>query len=135
MEHPLFSSLQIVEQIRPDRQTLMWSATWPKEVRKLADEFLTNPIHVTVGSAELTANHNILQVCRYLHRFRLFSEQIDPRVSMEACAIHSILQMYRFTNYKLFLNPAKFTHEHHPNYPVDMGIFGHWPCSHLLEAS
>ena len=24
---------KIVEQIRPDRQTLMWSATWPKEVR------------------------------------------------------------------------------------------------------
>ena len=23
---------KIVEQIRPDRQTLMWSATWPKEV-------------------------------------------------------------------------------------------------------
>jgi len=53
---------KIVEQIRPDRQTLMWSATWPKEVRKLADEFLNNPIHVTVGSAELTANHNILQI-------------------------------------------------------------------------
>ena len=60
----LFLSSQIVEQIRPDRQTLMWSATWPKEVRKLADEFLNNPIHVTVGSSELTANHNILQVSR-----------------------------------------------------------------------
>ena len=24
---------KIVEQIRPDRQTLMWSATWPKEVK------------------------------------------------------------------------------------------------------
>ena len=24
---------KIIEQIRPDRQVLMWSATWPKEVR------------------------------------------------------------------------------------------------------
>ena len=24
---------KIVDQIRPDRQTLMWNATWPKEVQ------------------------------------------------------------------------------------------------------
>ena len=28
---------KIVSQIRPDRQTLMFSATWPKEVQKLAN--------------------------------------------------------------------------------------------------
>ena len=47
---------KIIEQIRPDRQTLMWSATWCKDVRKLAEEFLTHPIHCTIGSADLTAN-------------------------------------------------------------------------------
>ena len=26
---------KIVSQIRPDRQTLMWSATWPKEIVSL----------------------------------------------------------------------------------------------------
>lgn len=31
---------KIVEQIRPDRQTLMWSATWPKEVQALAYFFM-----------------------------------------------------------------------------------------------
>lgn len=31
---------KIVSQIRPDRQTLMWSATWPKEVQALARDFL-----------------------------------------------------------------------------------------------
>ena len=30
----------IISQIRPDRQTLMWSATWPKEVQGLARDFL-----------------------------------------------------------------------------------------------
>lgn len=27
-------------QIRPDRQTLLWSATWPKEVQVIANDFL-----------------------------------------------------------------------------------------------
>ena len=26
-------------QIRPDRQTLLWSATWPKEVQSIARDF------------------------------------------------------------------------------------------------
>lgn len=53
---------KIINQIRPDRQTLMWSATWPKEVRKLAEDFLTNNVHVQVGSLQISANHNILQI-------------------------------------------------------------------------
>ena len=37
---------KIVDLIRPDRQTLMWSATWPKEVKSLAEDFLTDYIQV-----------------------------------------------------------------------------------------
>ena len=32
---------KIVSQIRPDRQTLMFSATWPKDVQKLANVSLS----------------------------------------------------------------------------------------------
>lgn len=53
---------KILEQIRPDRQTLMWSATWPKEVRRLAEEFLSDYVQVNIGALQLTANHNILQI-------------------------------------------------------------------------
>uniref|UniRef100_A0A347ZJD9 RNA helicase n=1 Tax=Reticulitermes speratus TaxID=60591 RepID=A0A347ZJD9_9NEOP len=53
---------KIVEQIRPDRQTLMWSATWPKEVRNLAEEFLTDYLQINIGSLQPAANHNILQI-------------------------------------------------------------------------
>ncbi|XP_014242967.1 ATP-dependent RNA helicase dbp2-like isoform X2 [Cimex lectularius] len=53
---------KIIEQIRPDRQVLMWSATWPKEVRNLAEEFLHNYIQLNIGSLELAANHNIQQI-------------------------------------------------------------------------
>jgi ATP-dependent RNA helicase DDX17 len=40
----------------------MWSATWPKEVRSLAEEFLHDYIQVNIGSLSLAANHNILQI-------------------------------------------------------------------------
>ncbi|XP_028129507.2 uncharacterized protein LOC114325603 isoform X1 [Diabrotica virgifera virgifera] len=53
---------KILEQIRPDRQTLMWSATWPKEVKKLAADFLKDYVQINIGSLQLSANHNILQI-------------------------------------------------------------------------
>ncbi len=40
-------------QIRPDRQTLLWSATWPKEVQSIARDFLKDYYQVTIGSREL----------------------------------------------------------------------------------
>uniref|UniRef100_A0A8D0ACG6 RNA helicase n=1 Tax=Sander lucioperca TaxID=283035 RepID=A0A8D0ACG6_SANLU len=53
---------KILDQIRPDRQTLMWSATWPKEVRQLAEDFLKDYVQINIGALELSANHNILQI-------------------------------------------------------------------------
>lgn len=53
---------KIIEQIRPDRQVLMWSATWPKEVKNLAEEFLRDYVQVNIGSLNLSANNNILQI-------------------------------------------------------------------------
>ncbi|THH12171.1 hypothetical protein EW145_g170 [Phellinidium pouzarii] len=44
------------------RQTLMFSATWPDAVRKLASTFQHDPIRVTVGSDDLTANRRVAQV-------------------------------------------------------------------------
>ncbi|EFY92383.1 ATP-dependent RNA helicase dbp-2 [Metarhizium acridum CQMa 102] len=53
---------KIIEQIRPDRQTLMYSATWPKEVRAMAADFQTDFIQVNIGSMDLSANHRITQI-------------------------------------------------------------------------
>jgi ATP-dependent RNA helicase DDX5/DBP2 len=63
---------KIVGQIRPDRQTLMWSATWPREVEGMARDFLKNFYQVTVGSMELSANKSIKQivtVCEVIKSF------------------------------------------------------------------
>ncbi|KAJ0052576.1 hypothetical protein Pint_00850 [Pistacia integerrima] len=51
----------IVGQIRPDRQTLLFSATMPRKVEKLAREILTDPVRVTVGEVGM-ANEDITQV-------------------------------------------------------------------------
>uniref|UniRef100_A0A5S6QCY0 RNA helicase n=1 Tax=Trichuris muris TaxID=70415 RepID=A0A5S6QCY0_TRIMR len=53
---------QIVDHIRPDRQTLMYSATWPDDVRSLAEKYLKGYVFVNVGSLQLAANHNIKQI-------------------------------------------------------------------------
>ena len=54
---------KIFSQVRPDRQVLMLSATWPRNVQRLTQDFLNkNYIHINVGSMELSANHNIHQI-------------------------------------------------------------------------
>lgn len=52
---------KICGQIRPDRQVLMWSATWPKEVQNLASDYLNEYYQVTVGSLELSGNKDVTQ--------------------------------------------------------------------------
>lgn len=60
---------KIVSQIRPDRQTLMWSATWPREVQTLAKDFLKTYIQCNIGSEEIVANHNITQIVEVIDKF------------------------------------------------------------------
>lgn len=42
------------------------SATWPESVRRLASTFLNNPLRITVGSDELSANKRIEQIVEVL---------------------------------------------------------------------
>ena len=52
----------IAKATRADRQTLMFSATWPSAIQRLASEFLCNPVRLTIGSEELSAAHSVHQV-------------------------------------------------------------------------
>lgn len=56
----------ILRQTRKDRQTAMFSATWPESVRKLAHDFLDRPIKVTIGSPDLGASSNVTQIVEVL---------------------------------------------------------------------
>ena len=48
-------------QVRPERQCLLWSATWPQEVHALASDLLTDAVKIVVAGAGLKASHNIAQ--------------------------------------------------------------------------
>jgi hypothetical protein len=54
---------KIVDEIPRSRQTLMYTATWPKEVTKIAGDLLRDPVQINIGSIdELVANKSITQV-------------------------------------------------------------------------
>ncbi|KAK0208014.1 P-loop containing nucleoside triphosphate hydrolase protein [Desarmillaria ectypa] len=44
-----------------ERQTMMFSATWPESIRRLASTFQRDPVRVTVGSEDLSANSRVEQ--------------------------------------------------------------------------
>ena len=62
---------KIISATRPlrRRQTLMFTATWPESVRKLASTFMKDPVKINIGHAtgELRANTRIEQVVEVVH--------------------------------------------------------------------
>jgi ATP-dependent RNA helicase DDX5/DBP2 len=58
---------RIIERTPKTRQTLMWSATWPRDVQDLAKDFMKEYIQINVGGTELHANHNITQHVHTMH--------------------------------------------------------------------
>merc|ERR1719278_1388311 len=53
---------RIISETHPQRQTALFSATWPDSVRELAHEFPNKPIKVTIGSDDLAAGTRIKQI-------------------------------------------------------------------------
>lgn len=47
--------MKIVNQIRPDRQTVLFSATFPKQMEALARKILRRPLEITVGGRSVVA--------------------------------------------------------------------------------
>ncbi|KAI9259354.1 P-loop containing nucleoside triphosphate hydrolase protein, partial [Sporodiniella umbellata] len=60
----------IMAQSPQDRQTLMFSATWPESIRKLASDFLQRPMRVTIGSPDLAASQNVQQIVQVIENPR-----------------------------------------------------------------
>ncbi|KAK6090560.1 hypothetical protein P3W45_000283 [Vairimorpha bombi] len=53
---------KIIVKTNPKRQTLMWSATWPNSVRRLAESYMINYAQLTIGSEDLKTNAKIRQI-------------------------------------------------------------------------
>ena len=52
---------KIMLDIRPQRHTVMMSATWPECVRRLATTYMSDPMQINVGSFDLSAVHSVHQ--------------------------------------------------------------------------
>ncbi|KAI9494500.1 P-loop containing nucleoside triphosphate hydrolase protein [Zychaea mexicana] len=61
---------QIIGSTPKERQTLMYSATWPQQIRKLAEDYLNNPTRVTIGSDELSASQRVKQIVQVVPNSR-----------------------------------------------------------------
>merc|ERR1719446_1267828 len=63
----------VISHVPEARQTLLFSATWPREIQKLAHDFLKDPIQVNVGDVNsLNANKDIKQhivMCNETEKF------------------------------------------------------------------
>nr|CAH7722238.1 unnamed protein product [Callosobruchus chinensis] len=57
---------KIMYAIRPTRQTVMTSATWPPGVRRLAQSYMCDPVQIYVGTLDLAATHTVTQVIQIL---------------------------------------------------------------------
>jgi ATP-dependent RNA helicase DDX42 len=55
----------IMGQVRPDRQTLLFSATFKKRIKELAEHLLAEPIQITIGCVG-EANTDVIQVVKVL---------------------------------------------------------------------
>ncbi|KAK0873661.1 ATP-dependent RNA helicase dbp2 [Friedmanniomyces endolithicus] len=78
---------KIIGQIRPDRQTCMWSATWPKDVRQLASDYQNDFIQVNIGSHDLHANIRITQIveiCSDFEKRERMSKHMDQIMNDKA---------------------------------------------------
>lgn len=75
---------KIVAFCPPERQTLFFTATWPKEVRRIASEFLNNPCIIYVGNSDqLKANKDIAQVVHVVDDMRRKDEILQDIIRNE----------------------------------------------------
>jgi ATP-dependent RNA helicase DDX5/DBP2 len=69
----------IIAKIPVARQSMMFTATWPREVQALAREFLINPVEIRFGDTNsLNANKDITQVIKVIGE----SEKPDTLVAI-----------------------------------------------------
>lgn len=52
---------QILDRVPWERQTSLFTATWNKEVREIADKYIRDPVVVQIGDDQMTANADITQ--------------------------------------------------------------------------
>lgn len=75
---------RIIEFVPPSHQTLFFTATWPKEVRRIASEFLRDPVIIYVGNCDdLKANPDINQIVHVIQDYRQKDDLLERIIKDE----------------------------------------------------
>ncbi|MBS4456946.1 DEAD/DEAH box helicase [Tuanshanicoccus lijuaniae] len=76
----------IIEATPPSRQTMLFSATMPKEIRLLGEQFLNNPTHVKIEAKQMTADliEQFFIKCRDDEKFDILTRLLDVQMPKQA---------------------------------------------------
>lgn len=77
-----FQVMRIVDNVRPDRQTVMFSATFPRAMEALARRILNKPIEVQVGGRSVVCSDVEQQVVCTILRESLILWMLRQCVSL-----------------------------------------------------
>lgn len=75
--------MRIVDNVRPDRQTVMFSATFPRAMEALARRILSKPIEVQVGGRSVVCSDVEQHVVSITHLPPLFSHLLAKDCSQQ----------------------------------------------------
>lgn len=81
---------KVLLNIRPDRQTIMTSATWPPGVRRLAERYMKNPVQICVGTLDLAAVHSVEQIIEIIDEDAKY-ERVRRMRNASPCQITAML--------------------------------------------
>jgi len=92
---------KIVSLLSPMRTTLLFSATMPKEIKRLADKFLTNPKEITVSKPASTAD----TITQALIKLRAPSKAPDAAQKVKRDRLRSLIaEQEEISNALVFCN-------------------------------
>lgn len=77
---------EIITATPSSRQTLLFSATMPKEIRALGEQFLSNPEHVKIEAKQMTADliEQYFIKCRDDEKFDILTRLLDVQTPKQA---------------------------------------------------
>lgn len=77
---------EIISATPSSRQTLLFSATMPPEIKALGEQFLTNPAHVKIKAKEMTADliEQFFVKCRDDEKFDIMTRLLDVQLPTQA---------------------------------------------------
>ncbi len=89
--------MRIVDNVRPDRQTVMFSATFPRAMEALARRILAKPIEVQVGGRSVVCSDVEQHVVNHLRFISVIEKDLFKSNIWFLCLVHrqTSVQVYQ----------------------------------------